>query len=506
MASYHLDVKTIRRAQGRSATAAAAYRAGERIACDRYGVEHDYTRKGGVLHAEIIAPDTAPEWVSDRAALWNAAEASEVRKNSVVAREWEVALPHELSDAERRDLALGFARGLVERYGVAADVAIHAPHREGDQRNHHAHILTTTRRMGPEGLEEKTRELDVKQTSSKEVTAMRESWAGMQNDALERAGDAERVDHRSLEAQREEAERVAREAQERGEAEAALQAQLLAEALAREAEPKLGPRVSAIERRARREAEVQGVDYVPLTERGAAVVARREERSVFEAARGRFDEARDAYGVAREQGVGRVDAFAEGLRALLRREEEGRNSRGETNGAREGVSRDPVADKLRGLLARSEGRSGAQGAGEDAPAGSRAPATELEVARLKAERGAGIAWEMVAALPEGADRDKAMRAAEELDKAYRRLSGGGGGQDAPDEAERAEAVRREDAQRREREAQEARDRERAKDPRSDAEIEHTRKQIEAIRAKTRREREREELDRDRDDDDDPWDR
>ena len=224
MASYHLSVKSISRSAGRSAVAAAAYRSGERLFDARYGVEHDYTRKGGVEHTELVAPEDAPDWAQDRDRLWNEAEANENRKNSMVAREWEVALPAELSDADRRALAVGFARTLVDRYGVVADVAVHAPHREGDDRNHHAHILTTTREIGADGFGAKTRILDVKQTASVEVSEMREHWAERQNEALERMGAADRVDHRTLEAQREEVEaerdRLARDLEvERQEAE-----------------------------------------------------------------------------------------------------------------------------------------------------------------------------------------------------------------------------------------------------------------------------------------------
>jgi hypothetical protein len=195
MASYHLAVKTVSRSAGRSATAAAAYRSGAAIACEREGVVHDYTRRSGVDHAEIVLPDGAPEWAADRTALWNAAERSETRKNSTVAREFEIALPVELDADQRRDLALDFAREIAARHQVAVDVAIHAPGGEGDNRNHHAHLLLTTRQLGPEGLGAKTRELDQKQSG--EVDHWRERWAEIQNLALERAGSAERVDHRS---------------------------------------------------------------------------------------------------------------------------------------------------------------------------------------------------------------------------------------------------------------------------------------------------------------------
>ena len=201
MAIYHLSVKTISRSAGRSATAAAAYRAGVEITDERTGEIHDYTRKGGVESAELVLPAGAPEWAADRAALWNAAEQAETRKNSTVAREFEIALPEELSPAERARLARDFARELVERHGCAADVCIHAPGKDGDDRNHHAHILLTTRRLGPEGLTEKTRELDDQKTGPQIVTQWRERFAALTNERLRENGIEARVDHRTLEAQ-----------------------------------------------------------------------------------------------------------------------------------------------------------------------------------------------------------------------------------------------------------------------------------------------------------------
>ena len=195
MAIYHLSVKTISRSAGRSATAAAAYRAGVEIADERTGEIHDYRRKGGIESAELVLPAGAPEWAADRAALWNAAEQAEKRKNSTVAREFEIALPAELSPDERQRLALDFARGLVERHRCAADVAIHAPGKGGDHHNHHAHILLTTRRLTPEGFSEKTRELDDRKT--KEVDGWRERFASLQNERLRENGLEARVDHRS---------------------------------------------------------------------------------------------------------------------------------------------------------------------------------------------------------------------------------------------------------------------------------------------------------------------
>lgn len=197
VAIYHLSVKTISRSAGRSATAAAAYRAGVQITDERTGDVHDYSRRGGVESAELVLPVGAPSWASDRSALWNAAEQAEKRKNSTVAREFEIALPVELSPVDRRDLAVSFARELVERHGCAADVCIHAPGKEGDNRNHHAHVLLTTRRLGREGFGEKTRELD-EAGAGKLITQWRERFASMQNERLQAAGIDARVDHRTL--------------------------------------------------------------------------------------------------------------------------------------------------------------------------------------------------------------------------------------------------------------------------------------------------------------------
>ena len=305
MASYHLSVKTIKRSAGRSATAAAAYRSASLILCDREGRVHDYSRKAGVEHAVILAPEDAPDWAQDRAALWNAAEAREMRSNSVTAREWELALPAELDAEERRVLVLGFARELVSRYGVAADVAIHAPHRDGDQRNHHAHVLTTTRVLTAEGLTDKTRVLDAKATGGPEIEAMRARWAELQNHALERQELEVRVDHRSLAAQRE-------TALEQGDA-------LKAEELDREPEVKLGPAANAIERRAQLVAELEGRDYEPATQRGARVHVLRQARALFADMRERLELARETWIYAREEGADLVTAGLAALRVAAQR-------------------------------------------------------------------------------------------------------------------------------------------------------------------------------------------
>ncbi|MGL5103481.1 MAG: MobQ family relaxase, partial [Plesiomonas sp.] len=201
MAIYHLSVKTISRSAGRTATAAAAYRSGDKIADERTGEIHDYTRKSGVLSADLIAPQNAPSWASDRSKVWNAAEAAETRKNSTVAREFEIALPSELSAKDQQQLAHDFAREIVERHGCIADVAIHEPNKNGDDRNYHAHILLSTRVLDENGFGKKTRELDDKTTGSALVTAWRERFATLTNERLSASGSHARVDHRSLDAQ-----------------------------------------------------------------------------------------------------------------------------------------------------------------------------------------------------------------------------------------------------------------------------------------------------------------
>ena len=284
VAIYHLSVKTVSRSSGRSAVAAAAYRSGIRLACERDGRTHDYTRKRGVVESFIVAPAGAEAWASDRSALWNRAEAAETRKNSTVAREYELALPAELPEGERVALARRFAETVVERFGVVADVALHEPHREGDERNWHAHILTTTRAANENGLGGKTRQLDDRATGPALVEGLREVWAEQVNAALERARVTARVDHRSF----------ARQDAERGH------------------DPRdrirppgvhLGPAATAIERRAARE-RVRGLsDDAGVMARHRAKQLRgasrrdamREERSErhFEVAQARL-EAREA--------------------------------------------------------------------------------------------------------------------------------------------------------------------------------------------------------------------
>jgi hypothetical protein len=196
MAIYHCSIKTFSRSKGQSAPSAAAYRAGVSLSDERTGEVHDYTRRSGVEYTELMLPEGVN---IERQQLWNDAESSENRKNSTIAREYEIALPEELNPEQQKELVQIFARHLTERYGVAADVAIHRPGKNGDHRNYHAHILTTTRIITPEGFGAKTRVLDDKKTG--EIEHVRATWANLTNQALERAGRQERVSHKSLAAQ-----------------------------------------------------------------------------------------------------------------------------------------------------------------------------------------------------------------------------------------------------------------------------------------------------------------
>lgn len=206
MAIYHCSMKPIARSGGRSSVAAVAYRTASLIVNQRDGLVHDFTRKRGVEHTEIVLPDgVEAAWALDRSTLWNAVEQAEKRRDARVAREFELALPHELDAKDRLLLVRDFARELANRYGAAIDFAIHQPHTEGDVRNVHAHVLMTTRTVGPDGLGEKTlieREnkwlLNHNQpTSHIQLRDIRQAWEISANRYLVRAGLDVRIDHRS---------------------------------------------------------------------------------------------------------------------------------------------------------------------------------------------------------------------------------------------------------------------------------------------------------------------
>lgn len=190
---------------------AAAYRSGATLTSERDGMVHDYSgrrSRGEVTMTRLLLPDgkdgvieLGGEIDKVRGGLWNKAEAAERRGDACVAREYEVALPAELNERDRRVLALEFGRELVRRYGVAVDVAIHEPSRDGDRRNYHVHYLTTTRGVSLIDTNPvfgaKTRILDARRTGPAEVEALRALWAIRINAELERIGSEARIDHRS---------------------------------------------------------------------------------------------------------------------------------------------------------------------------------------------------------------------------------------------------------------------------------------------------------------------
>lgn len=257
MAIYRFSAKTIKRSAGRSATAAAAYRSGERIVDERTGEVHDYTGRGGVVETFVAAPEQAPAWAHDRAALWNAVETGERRKDAQVAREVQLALPAELDAGQRRELVREFVQAEFADAGMVADVAIHAPDKDGDDRNHHAHVMLTMRDIGPDGFGKKNRDWNAKE----KLAGWREAWQEHANRALERAGSRERIDHRSLTAQRDAA--IAAGDTER------------AAALDRAPEPKLGPIASIDLRQSRRTGEPLRTDRAEQYQRTKAENAER---------------------------------------------------------------------------------------------------------------------------------------------------------------------------------------------------------------------------------------
>lgn len=195
MAIYHLSVKPVQRSKGRSATASMAYRAGEKIHDQRTGLTHDYTKKKGIEHNEIITPKGVN--IPSREQLWNMAEQAERRKDGCTAREYEVNLPYELSKEQRIALCKDFANELASRHGVAVDICMHEPNRHGDDRNYHAHIMTTTRKIDNNGLGEKA---DIEKAGRKRKDDLQEArklWADLANKHLEKAHIAERIDYRS---------------------------------------------------------------------------------------------------------------------------------------------------------------------------------------------------------------------------------------------------------------------------------------------------------------------
>jgi hypothetical protein len=223
MAIFHLSIQVISRGKGKSAVAAAAYRAGEKLTNEYEGDTYDYTHKGGVIHTEILLPEHAPREFLDRSTLWNAVEKSEVAKNSQLAREMNLAFPYELTAEQNLSLVRRYVRENFVNAGMCADVCIHEP--DHDTPNPHAHIMLTMRPLNLDGswgakcrkeymLDENGEKIRLPsgEFKSYKVRAVdwndrdkaeewRAAWAAAVNEELKRVGSSERIDHRSYERQ-----------------------------------------------------------------------------------------------------------------------------------------------------------------------------------------------------------------------------------------------------------------------------------------------------------------
>lgn len=210
MAIYHLSTKPISRSSGRSAIASVAYRAGIEITDERLGKTYDYTKRSGVLWTGMATPSGVE---ISRNKLWNLAEKTETRSNSRTAREIVINIPHELMQGDQsagKMLAYEFATNLSQKYQIAVDVAVHAPDKQGDNRNYHSHLLLTTRQItqDKDGRFEfgKKSQLEMSNAQLKklgllsnqdELKEIRRAWADLANTYLAEHGLNERIDHRS---------------------------------------------------------------------------------------------------------------------------------------------------------------------------------------------------------------------------------------------------------------------------------------------------------------------
>ncbi|EDY2188508.1 molybdopterin-guanine dinucleotide biosynthesis protein MobA [Salmonella enterica subsp. enterica] len=198
MAIFHLDFKIVKRSEGRSSVAKAAYHARTRITDERTGDTYDYSRRTDLYGHVILAPVNAPQYiVKNSTALWNEVERVERQQNGQTARYFDVAIPTELNNDDKKKLVLEYCQKNFVDKGMIADIAFH----DLDSDNPHAHVMLTLKTIGPDGFGKKERSWNDRKMS----VLWRESWASMANSYLAAAGSSERIDHRSLQAQHEEA-------------------------------------------------------------------------------------------------------------------------------------------------------------------------------------------------------------------------------------------------------------------------------------------------------------
>lgn len=200
MAIAYIGARCISRGQGVGGiVSVAAYNSRTQLFAEREGVATgDYSRRGGLLFEGIFAPPGAPTWATDRQQLWNHVEAAEKRVDARLARELIVALPCELTPDQMIWQLKDFVREQFARRGMVADVTLHAPEDQGDQRNYHAHILLTTRPLeGSEFALKKNRDWN----KAEMLADWKKAWEQITNRNLERFGHEARIDSRSYKEQ-----------------------------------------------------------------------------------------------------------------------------------------------------------------------------------------------------------------------------------------------------------------------------------------------------------------
>ncbi|MFZ1431195.1 MAG: MobA/MobL family protein [Geminicoccaceae bacterium] len=289
--TLHTRIKPVKRSEGRNAVRSAAYRSGEKLTCERTGETWDYTQRKGVEFTAILAPDGSPAWAFDRQQLWGRSEKAERRKDSQVAREYEFAFSYDLTPAQRSAIAQDVAREEFVSRGMVADVAVHrygrswkkgeegaaeivakwqswglpfleedasartetqhvmvTRDRKGEVKAHrlfqpHCHVLLTMRPITAdgEGFEKKSAGSVARSWNDQaSYDGVRERTAERQNKLLEEAASTHRLDHRSYEERRVEAEGLAREAHDAGRHEEAAHYEARARHFTRDPQPYLG--------------------------------------------------------------------------------------------------------------------------------------------------------------------------------------------------------------------------------------------------------------------------
>ncbi|HEN5015137.1 MobQ family relaxase [Klebsiella pneumoniae] len=196
MAIFHMSAQRISRSKGHSSVAAAAYRHGKKMTDEHTGEIHDYSKKKGVSDSVVLIPEGADKSFLKPEYLFNTIEKHEKRKDAQLALEVNISLPTEMTDEQKKALAIDFCNENFVKKGMIADIAFH----KLDSDNPHFHVMLTTRKLTPDGsgFGQKVREWN----SKDQLQEWRKSWADTANDHMQRAGIDARIDHRSLKDQK----------------------------------------------------------------------------------------------------------------------------------------------------------------------------------------------------------------------------------------------------------------------------------------------------------------